>query len=160
MNAGGEEGNPGTGAASHPAALRSVPTRTSPVQKGRKTASGATIGHSAARPEVSSPLQRLPAPVVGGQPHRHRRPRSGTRPRPTRGFTAPPGACRQVRTLTGAPRSGLGRNAAAGSRRPDRRPGTCSKGPAERPGHGHGAAVGGSQGPTAARFSVWPTSRA
>ena len=45
-------------------------TFTSPVPKGRKTASGATIGHPAARPEVSSPPRRLSAPVVGGQPHR------------------------------------------------------------------------------------------
>ena len=55
--------------------------------------------------------------------------------RPTRGFTAPPG-----------------------SRRPDQRPGTPSRGP-RRPGLGHSAAVRGSQGPTAACFSVWPTPR-
>ena len=77
-------------------------TLTSPVPKGRKRASDAQCRHPAARPEVSFTTAGLPAPVVGGPPHRGRPAAQQDTARPTRGFTAPPGACRQVRTLTGA----------------------------------------------------------
>ena len=116
---------------------------TSPVQKGRKTASDAQCRHPAARPEVSSPLRRLPAPLPGHEMPKRTETVSGAKAgilRPARGFSRRRALLARARGRPQGrdfPRCGEGHNPAAhrGGQKPRKRGGAtgCAGPPAQKP---------------------------